>query len=86
MSDAAKLDRHWYIMRMSAEDIPGKHLLDNTGRSDVGQGATLSDAVALYLRLKGHNKPPVFEATPTPQNFDKIFTRITLHHLPYHLH
>jgi hypothetical protein len=63
VSDAAKLDRHWYIMRMSAEDIPGKHLLDKTGRSDVGQGATLSDAVALYLRLKGQNKPPVFEAT-----------------------
>ena len=63
LSDAAKLDRHWYIMRMSAEDVPGKHFLDNTGRSDAGQGATLSDAVVLYLRLKGQNKPTVFEAT-----------------------
>ena len=51
-----------HIMRMSLEDVPGKHLLDDAGLSDVGQGATLFDAVALYLRLEEQNKPPVFEA------------------------
>ena len=28
MSDAAKLDWHWHIMRMSSDDVPGKHLLE----------------------------------------------------------
>ena len=27
MSDAAKLDRHWHILRISSDDLPGKHLL-----------------------------------------------------------
>ena len=63
MSDAAKLDRHWHIMRMSLDDVPGKHLLEEPEEKDVGQGPNLSDAAVLYLRLKGQNKPPAFEAT-----------------------
>ena len=63
MSDAAKLDRHWHIMRMSSDDVPGKHLLEEAEQKDVGQGPNLSDAVALNLRLKGQNKPPAFAAT-----------------------
>ena len=63
MSDAAKLDRHWHIMRMSSDDIPGKHLLEESEEKNIYQGPSLSDAVALYLRLKGQNKPPTFEAT-----------------------
>ena len=63
MSDAAKLDRHWHIMRMSSDDVPGKHLLEEPEEKNIGQGPSLSDAVALYLRLKGQNKPPAFEAT-----------------------
>ena len=63
MSDAAKLDRHWHIMRMSSDDVPGKHLLEEAEQKDVGQGPNLSDAAVLYLRLKGQNKPPAFEAT-----------------------
>ena len=63
MSDAAKLDRHWHIMRMSSDDVPGKHLLEEAEPKGVGQGSSLSDAVALYLRLKGQNKPTAFEAT-----------------------
>jgi len=27
MNDAAKLDRHWHILRISSDDLPGKHLL-----------------------------------------------------------
>ena len=63
MSDAAKLDRHWHIMRMSSDDIPGKHLLEEPEEKNIYQGPSLSDAVALYLRLKGQNKQPAFEAT-----------------------
>ena len=63
MSDAAKLDRHWHIMRMSSDDIPGKHLLEESEEKNIYQGPSLSDAVVLYLRLKGQNKPPAFEAT-----------------------
>ena len=33
MSDAAKLDRHWHIMRVSSDDLPGKHLLAGAGQS-----------------------------------------------------
>ena len=63
MSDAAKLDRHWHIMRMSSDDIPGKHLLEEPEEKNIYQGPSLSDAVALYLRLKGQNKQPAFQAT-----------------------
>ena len=63
ISDAAKLDWHWHIMRMSSDDVPGKHLLEEAEQKDVGQGPNLSDAVALNLRLKGQNKPPAFAAT-----------------------
>ena len=62
LSDAAKLDRHWYMMRMSSDDLPGKHMLDEAGSSSEVGGYKLSDAVAVYLRLKGQNKPPAFEA------------------------
>ena len=27
MSDTAKLDRHWHILRISSYELPGKHLL-----------------------------------------------------------
>ena len=27
MSDATKLERHWHILRISSDDLPGKHLL-----------------------------------------------------------
>ena len=63
VSDAAKLDRHWYMMRMSSDDLPGKHMLDEAGSSNDVEGYKLSDAVSVYLRLKGQNKPPAFEAT-----------------------
>ena len=67
MSDAAKLDRHWHILRISSDDLPGKHLLNDA----VQESATVSSvddhslkaAVAVYLRLKGNDRPPTFEAT-----------------------
>ena len=48
---------------MSSDEVPGKHLLEEPAEKNVGQGPSLSDAVTLYLRLKGQNKPSAFEAT-----------------------
>jgi integrase len=66
MSDAAKLDRHWHILRISSEDLPGKHLLTEAVQEPAAEPAadehSLKDAVAVYLRLKGHDRPSTFEA------------------------
>ena len=51
MSDAAKLDRHWHIMRISSDEVPGKHLLKLSDEHDsnelVKSGPILSDAVSV---------------------------------------
>ena len=66
MSDAAKLDRHWHILRVSSDDLPGKHLLAGAGHMTADQPSadysSFRAAVAIYLRLKGHDRPPTFEA------------------------
>ena len=66
MNDAAKLDRHWHILRISSEDLPGKHLLTDAAQEPVAEPAaddhSLKDAVAVYLRLKGIDRPLTFEA------------------------
>ena len=66
MNDSAKLDRHWHILRISSEELPGKHLLRDISDEAVAEPSTdcpsLKDAVAVYLRLKGHDRPPTFEA------------------------
>mgnify|MGYP001560448749 FL=1 len=66
MSDAAKLDRHWHILRISSDDLPGKHLLADAVQEPQAE-ASIDDhsfkaAVAVYLRLKGNDRPPTFEA------------------------
>lgn len=66
MSDAAKLDRHWHILRVSSDDLPGRHLLAGAGHVTSDQPSvddySFKAAVAIYLRLKGHDRPPTFEA------------------------
>ena len=66
MSDAAKLDRHWHILRISSEDLPGKHLLADAVQEPAAEASvdthSLKAAVAVYLRLKGLDRPPTFEA------------------------
>jgi hypothetical protein len=62
MSDAAKLDRHWHILRISSDDLPGKHLLADAVHEPVAN-ASIDDhsfkaAVSIYLRLKGNDRPP----------------------------
>ena len=66
MSDAAKLDRHWHILRISSDDLPGKHLLVDAVKADViytpKDDHSLKASVAVYLRLKGNSRPTTFEA------------------------
>ena len=65
MSDAAKLDRHWHILRISSEDLPGKHLLADAVQEPAAEASvdthSLKAAVAVYLRLKGNHRPTTFE-------------------------
>ena len=66
MSDASKLDRHWHILRISSEDLPGKHLLVDAVDEPVAEAtnydSSLKAAVTVYMRLKGNDRPPTFEA------------------------
>ena len=66
MSDAVKLDRHWHILRISSDDLPGKHLLADAVEADIidtpKDDHSLKASVAVYLRLKGNHRPATFEA------------------------
>ena len=66
MGDAVKLDRHWHILRISSDDLPGKHLLADAVQEPQAEAAiddhSFKAAVAVYLRLKGKDRPPTFEA------------------------
>jgi hypothetical protein len=67
---ALTLDEHWYHLRIRDVDLPGKHLLRIQAHSPSGlpvapEGATegslkLSEAVGIYLRLKGQGRPITF--------------------------
>jgi len=66
MGDAAKLDRHWHILRISSDDLPGKHLLNDAVQESAAVSSiddhSLKASVAVYLRLKGNDRPATFEA------------------------
>ena len=66
MSDAAKLYRHWHILRISSDDLPGKYLLADAIQEPVAEASiddySLKTAVAVYMRVKGIDRPPTFEA------------------------
>ena len=70
MSDASKLDRHWHILRIFSEDLPGKHLLIDAVDEPVAEASnydySLKAAVAVYTRLKGNDRPPTFDAAVRP--------------------
>ena len=67
---AQQLDEHWYHLRICDVDLPGKHLLRMSGRSvanglgasgkSAGNSVKLSEAVAIYIRLKGKDRPATF--------------------------
>jgi hypothetical protein len=67
---AQQLDEHWYHLRIRDADLPGKHLLRmnwqsgparNVSESEApAASVTLSEAVSIYLRLKGKDRPVTF--------------------------
>ena len=68
---AQQLDEHWYHLRIHDVDLPGKHLLrmglaKQAGSQiamagqDAGAALTLSEAVSVYLKLKGKDRPVTF--------------------------
>ena len=69
---AQQLDEYWYHLRIRDHELPGMHLLrlqqsagvdgdlqKPTGIPDGGS-VRLSEAVAIYRRLKGHGRPKTF--------------------------
>ena len=68
---AQQLDEYWYHLRVKDSDLPGKHMLrlaQNANAAPVSlvaspsmpEAVKLSEAVAIYLRLKGHDRPVTF--------------------------
>ncbi|OWY01060.1 integrase [Thioclava sp. F1Mire-8] len=69
---AQQLDDYWYHLRIREVDLPGKHLLrlSHSANTASGGGAsavpaapcvTLSEAVQVYLSLKGRGRPQTFQ-------------------------
>lgn len=68
---AQRLEEHWYFLRINDCDLPGKHMLRLAQNSNVAPAAMatpvaaaeslkLSEAVGIYLRLKGQGRPVTF--------------------------
>ena len=69
---AQQLDEYWYHLRVRDVDLPGKHLLrlswndslipsrNFTPASDL-PSVKLSEAVSIYLKLKGAGRPVTFQ-------------------------
>jgi integrase len=69
---ARKLDEYWYHLRVKDSDLPGKHMLRlvrNSAADHIplpmvtSSTATVkvSEAVGIYLRLKGQGRPVTFQ-------------------------
>lgn len=67
---ADQLEEHWYHLRSKDRQLPGKHMLRMGLDSNQATSAPavltseasvlLSEAVEIYLRHKGHNRPKTF--------------------------
>ena len=58
---AQRLEDYWMSLRLASIDVPALHLLrDRPLRVSQSPCMTLSEALELYLRLKGFNKGKVF--------------------------
>lgn len=63
---SSKLDEYWLSLRLSQLDIPAAHLVRNQPQNpSQSLCKTLSEALGLYLRLKGGNKDKVFHRVAT---------------------
>ena len=62
MSIAQRLENYWLSLRLSNLDIPTLHLLrDRPQSASTPSSMALSEAMELYLRLKGSNKDKIFQ-------------------------
>jgi len=64
---AHQLDEYWYHLRIKDVDLPGKHRLRmaantsvNAAQVSLTDAVTLSEAVEVYLKLKGADRPVTF--------------------------
>ena len=61
MSTAQRLEDYWLSLRLAKFNIPALHLLrDKPLSASTSSSMTLSEALELYLRLKGNNKDKIF--------------------------
>ena len=61
MSIAQRLEDYWLSLRLSKLDIPALRLLrDKSLSASASPSMTISDALELYLGLKGRNRDKVF--------------------------
>lgn len=64
LAQSAKLDEFWAQLRVGKSTIPGQHRLVTThGREDLGPTAT--EALEMYLRLKGNGRSGTFSTAAT---------------------
>ncbi|WP_371156977.1 DUF6538 domain-containing protein [Jannaschia sp. 2305UL9-9] len=64
---ADQLDGYWYHLRSKDADLPGKHRLRMRAapngaapEAPLSDSVTLSEAVSVYLKQKGHGRPVTF--------------------------
>lgn len=64
---ADQLDEYWYHLRSKDAELPGKHRLRMAGAAATAlpevphsDAVTLSEAVSIYLKQKGHGRPVTF--------------------------
>ncbi|WP_343755254.1 DUF6538 domain-containing protein, partial [Rhodovulum strictum] len=70
---AQQLDEYWFHLRVKDRDLPGKHLLRLQSATPsapsvetavhTGAAVKLSEAVGIYLRVKGRNRGGAFQRT-----------------------
>ena len=70
LSAAAQLDDYWLKLRMENDQLPIQHLaITDPARNLIVKptvidlGPKLSEALEIYIRLKGHNRPKTFAAS-----------------------
>ena len=62
-SISQRLDDYWMGLRLQKIDIPAISLLRTVAKADDDSSFVLSDALALYLKLKSTNRDKVFART-----------------------
>ena len=60
-----RLEDYWLGLRLQKMDIPAIHLVRSDAAAEESSTPTLSDALDLYLKLKGVGKDKVFVRTAT---------------------